>query len=123
MTSIRPVLRSRVTLPQAALINERAPVKPPVPVDDTAAESAPVGDPLTSTVDLPGTSHGGNESEKADKVAIGFHIGYRGCFLGERTLYRPAMASIGLLNVPKDSMGCLDNIQHPKSTKYSSYKY
>ena len=68
------MLRSRVTLPQAALINERAPVKPPVPVDDTAAERAPVGDPLTSTVDLPGTSHGGNESEKADKVAIGFRV-------------------------------------------------
>ena len=50
------------------------------------------------------------------------HIGYRGCFLGARTLYRPNMAPIGLLNVPKDSMGCLDNIQHPKSTKYSSYK-
>jgi hypothetical protein len=30
---------------------------------------------------------------------------------------------ISLMNVTKDSMGCLGNILHPKPTKYGSYKY
>ena len=40
-----------------------------------------------------------------------------------RTLCRPLLCSDGKLDVPSDSMGCLDNISHRKPNKYDTYKY
>ena len=51
------------------------------------------------------------------------HIGYRGWFSWERTLYDLLVCSGDKLGGPRDSMGCLDNILHPKPTKHGSYKY
>ena len=51
------------------------------------------------------------------------HIGHRGCFLVARTLYRLLTCSDGKLDVPRDSVGCLDNIPHPKPNKYDTYEH
>ena len=40
-----------------------------------------------------------------------------------RTLYRLLTCSDGKLDVPRDSVGCLDNIQHPKPNKYDTYEH
>ena len=40
-----------------------------------------------------------------------------------RTLYRLLTCSDGKLDVPRDSVGCLDNIQHPKPNKYDIYEH
>ena len=43
--------------------------------------------------------------------------------LGERSLLKGLRHPGGQMNIARNSVGCLDNIPHPKPTKHGTYKY